>query len=280
MKLIKDLFLIRADVHSKNVSSITGINGEKLVIDTDFDKYRHAQQVGEVILSPQIIDSEHSYSNPVNAGDIVVMHHFVCQDDNKVKYNDETLFQCEYYHIWAKIVNSKLEPLEDYIFVEPVLEPESHTKTEGGLILRTERAYLKNTGKVFALSKKAKESGLRMGDTVFFTNDADYDIKLLGTDLYRMQLRNIIAVERNGRLVCLNNKLFVIDITGDETRGGLIHRKNERERIGIVCNIGENIKGVAIRDKVSYFNGVSSRLNYGGQECSFLTEQDINYKFL
>lgn len=280
MKLIKDLFLIRADIDSKRVTTVIGHSGGNLHLDTDFNKYHHATQVGEVAFNAQIIDSEYKNDNPVKAGDVVVFHHFVCQPDNEVKYNDEKLYKCEYYHIWAKIVNAKLEPLEDYIFVEPVLEPEEHTRTEGGLLLRTERAYLKNVGKVFALSNQAKKSGLRMGDIVFFTNDADYDIKLLGTDLYRMQLRNIIGIERNGKLACLTNKMLVADITEAEVRSGLYYQKNPRVRVGVVYNIGEDIKGVAIGEKVSYFNGLTSQLNYCGKKYSFLTTEDINFKFL
>lgn len=279
MKLIKDLFLVRADKDKKRLSSITGHNGLPLVVDTDFDKYRHANQIGEVAFSPQIIDSEFSNDNPVNKGDIILFHHFVCQEDNEIQWKLDKLYKCEYFHIWAKIVNTKLEPLEDYIFVEPVLEPEENI-VSNGLLLRKERAFLKNVGRVFALSNQAKKVGLRINDIIFFTNDADYDINVLGKDLYRMCIRNIIGIERNGKLACLSNKMLVLDVTEPEIKNGLMYIKNERERTGIVYNIGENIKGIAIGDRVSYFNGLSSRLNYNGKEYSFLTEQDINYKHI
>lgn len=280
MKLIKDLFLIRADKDSKRITSIIGHDGEKLSLDTDFQKYQHATQIGEVAFSPQIIGSEFLNNTPIKDGDTILFHHFICQDDNQVKYNNEILYSCEYFHIWAKIQNSKLEPLEDFLFIEPILEPLTHTKTDGGLILKAERSKLKNIGKIFALSKAAIKLGMREGDIVFFTNDADYDINVLGRDLYRMRIRNIVGVERNARLVCLSNKLLVLDITDAEIKKGLMHNKNIRDRTGVIYNVGADIKGLAIGDKVNYFDGVSSRLNYMGKNYSFLTEDNITYKHL
>jgi len=272
--------LIRADRDSKRVTPITGHNGEPLSMDTDFDPYRHATQVGVVAYPSLVIDSEYLNDNPVKMGDVVLFHHFVCQDDNSLMYNNELLYRCEYFHLFAKIVNTKLEPLEDFIFVEPILEPESNLVGESGLILKSNRGFLDNVGKVFALSKAAKKGGLRMGDVVFFTNNADYDINISGKELYRMRLRNIIGIERSGKLSCLSNKMLVRDITEEERSGGLIYRVNERERIGVVCNIGESIKGVAIGEKVSYFNGLASKLRYDGIDYSFLTTDEINYKYL
>ncbi|MDD5186238.1 MAG: co-chaperone GroES, partial [Paludibacter sp.] len=112
---------------------------------------------------------------------------------------------------------------------------------------------------------------------VFFTNDADYDINVLEKDLYRMCIRNIIGIERNGSLVCMTNKMLVQDVTENISRGGLIYRRNERERVGIVQMMGEEIKHISIGSRVSYFNGLASRLNYCGKEYSFLTLQEINY---
>ena len=74
--------------------------------------------------------------------------------------------------------------------------------------------------------------------------------------------------------------MLVADITEAEVRSGLYYQKNPRVRVGIVYNIGEDIKGVAIGEKVSYFNGLTSELNYCGKKYSFLTTEDINYKFL
>lgn len=274
------MFLIRADKDAKKITSIVGHSGDKLSLDTDFQKYNHATQVGEVAFSPQIIGSEFLNNTPIKDGDAVLFHHFVCQDDNQVKYNGETLYSCDYFHIWAKIVDSKLEPLEDFIFVEPILEPLSQTKTSGGLVLKAERTNLKNIGRIHSLSKASRKLGMREGDIVFFTNDADYDINVLGKDLYRMRIRNIIGVERNSRLICLSNKLLVLDITDAEVRKGLMHNKNIRDRTGVIYNVGADIKGLAIGDKINYFDGVSSRLNYMGKNYSFLTIEDVTYKHL
>lgn len=280
MKLIKDLFLIHADLESQHISSITGHDGNKLFLDTDYQKYKHAVQIGTVAYSPQIIDKEYSNDNKVIDGDTVLFHHFVCQPDNKVVHDGKELYKCEYFHIWAKIVSGNLEPLEDFIFVEPIAQPEDSKKTNSGLVLPSEKKFISNCGRVFALSQKAKINGLRVGDIVFFTNDADYDINVEGKDLYRMRMRNIIGVERSGKLTCLSDKMLVLDVTDSVTKDGLVYKKSERDRCGIVYNIGHNIKGISLGDKVNFFNGLTSQLMYGGQMYSFLKTEDINYKYL
>jgi co-chaperonin GroES (HSP10) len=274
MRLIKDVFLIRAN---KNMNKSIIIGGKTLTVDTDFEKYRHATQVGEIAFSPKIIDKEYLYNTPLNDGDKIVCHHFVCQPDNLISINNEEFYQCEYYNIWAKIEGEKIKPLEDFIFVEPILEPESNLYS-GSLQVKREREYLKNQGIVFALSKSARAAGLKMGDRIFFTNNADYDIRLLDKNLYRMRIRNIIGVEREGELVCLNDKILVKEINSEKKVNGLLYAENKREKTGEVKLVGDGITEIRRGEIVSYFNGLSSSLTYKNIQYAFITEDQINYK--
>jgi len=187
-QLLKDTFLIRANASLNSVTDIKGLNGQNLVIDIDFQKYQHSTQIGEIAYIPLSVSKEYLNDTKLSVGDKVVFHHFVCQPDNEVVVGGETLYKCAYYFMWAKInLNQTFHPLEDFIFVEPILEPESAVRTSGGLMLKLDRENMPNTGIVFAASNAAKEKGLRMGDRVFFTNDADYDIKITGNNYYRMR---------------------------------------------------------------------------------------------
>jgi len=277
MELIKNVFLISAD---KDLNSKVKIGGKSLFVDRDFDKYRYSTQIGEVFSCPKKIDEKEFINDTaINNGDIVIFHHFVCQPNNLVIVGGKELYKCEFYNLWAKIENQKITPIEDFIFVEPILEPESNL-TSNGLLLKTSREPLKNQGIIFALSSAARKSGLRMGDKVFFTNNADYDIKILESTLYRMRVRNIIGVERNGQLVCLSDKLLVKEIVKENKLNGLIYFQNKREKTGVVKSIGEKIKGISVGTNVSYFEGLSSSLNYNGENYSFLSVEQLNYKYI
>lgn len=279
-QLLKNTFLIRANDKLNSTTNIIGYNNQPLIIDTDFQKYHHSTQIGEIAYIPLSVSSEdYLYDNKLSVGDKIVFHHFVCQPDNEVYVNGEKLFKCDYFFIWAKINNNKFEPLEDIIFVEPIVEQENEIKTKGGLLLKNFLGKVKNIGVVYAASKSASEKGLVAGDKVFFTNDADYDIKIFGKDFYRMRSRNIIGIERNGRLVCTSDKMIVKEIV-DKSSKKLLMLVNNREKIGKVINIGAEIKGISIGDIVCYFNGLASRLNYQEEEYSFLKSEEISYKIL
>ncbi len=280
IQLLRDTFLLRADKDLNSRLNIKGHNGLPLFLDTDFNKYQHATQFGEIAFVPLSITDEYINDVPLKVGDKVIIHHFVVNQENIIEADGEKLYRCEYHQLWSKIEGTYMQPLEDFIFVEPMMEPENALRSESGLLhIKRNPQKMRNTGIVFSASKAAKAKGLRMGDRVFFTNDADYDIKIVEKEYYRMRLRNIIAVERDGRLLCLSDKMIVKEIP-KEAFSGLLRLQDNRNKKGKVLNIGQEIKGVGIGDTVSYFNGSSTALSYNGEHYAFLTAEQINYKLL
>lgn len=282
IQLLRNTFLIRADKDLNTRLKIKGHNDQPLFLDTDFQKYQHATQFGQIAHIPLSISQEYINDVKLNVGDTVVFHHFVCQPDNLMKVpgaNGGEFYKCEYYNLWCTLKGANMQPIEDFIFVEPILEPENALRSSSGLLhMKRDRQKMKNTGIVFAVSKSAKEKGVRMGDRVFFTNDADYEIKIIDKDFYRMRLRNIIAVERDGKLMCLSDKMIVKEIPMDQKFESM--QAFRKDKIGVVVNIGAEIKGVAVGDEISYFNIMNTSIGFDGEFYSLLTTEQVNYKML
>lgn len=287
MKVAKDTFLIHVHNALNFDIGIAGANGNKITIDCDYNKYKHSTQIGQIFACPIKITSQYINDTPLNENDMVVFHHFVCQPDHKVDIG-ENIYRAEYFHIYAKVVPGtlgkysdkkdafKLLPVEDLIFVEPILEDENNLYA-GNIRIKTNQENLKQQGIVVAASKKAQSLGLYEGDKIFFTASADYSMKIGDKDLYRMRIRNIVAVERDNNLVCLANKILVKEHPLEKKIGKFFDVRGSSEAFGVVVQVGKDVEGISFMDEISYYNGTVGSLNYNGEVYSFIEPRNINY---
>lgn len=237
-------------------------------IDTDYNPKVLATKVGRIHSLPIMIGSEYKYEVKLSVGDEIVFNHMVCQDRNKFSSN---IFFCQYYNIFARITDGQLEPLEDVFFCNKIVEPDT---TFPGFVIPGHVSGKHAT--VFSVSALVAKEGVRVGDIVFFTKNADYEIAVAGHELYKMHLRNIIGIEREGKLTTFRNKLLVKDVTELGLVGGLEKiYANTSLRIGIVKESGTT--NIAVGSKVAYFNGVASVLSWKGEDYAFLNEENIKY---
>lgn len=289
MKVAKDTFLIRVESDRNADIGIAGSNGEKIIIDTDYNKYKHTAQIGKIFACPITITEQYGYDVPLKIGDTVIFHHFVCQPDHKIDIErQENIYRAEYFHLYGKLFGGtkgvgmesidfwRIEPLEDIIFVEPILEEEANLYA-GNIRIKTHQENLKQTGIVFALSKRAKEAGIQEGDKVFFTSNADYNIKIIDKELYRMRIRNICAIERDSKLVCPHNKIQVIEHGPENKSGNFIDVKKSTQMKGVVDVVGKSVKGVVAGQEISYFHGSLGSMEYKEKMYAFLETRNINY---
>lgn len=272
MKVAKDTFLIHVKSANKS-TGVVGISGSNLVVDTDYNKFKHSTMVGKIYAQSIQVTSQYLYDTPLNVGDDVVFHHFVCQPDHKVQAF-ENVYRAEYFHIYAKIVNEMLEPLEDAIFVEPIKEKEEDLFC--GLIKKkTQAGLVQQKGIVFAASKKARAWGILPGDKVHFTRNAEYEIKFLEKDLYRMRIRNILCVERNGELICLQNKILVKAMDYVPEPGQF--KDSSLQLQGEVVCVGKEVACVDVGDTINYFTSIAGGVDINGSKYYFLEPRHINY---
>jgi chaperonin GroES len=81
-----------------------------------------------------------------------------------------------------------LEPLDDYIVVEPTDE---EAETRAGLIIPASAEAQCGSGIVTAVGAEA--DGVTPGDKVLFPRDAGYDVRLAGTAVKVVRRRELIA---------------------------------------------------------------------------------------
>jgi chaperonin GroES len=81
-----------------------------------------------------------------------------------------------------------LEPLDDYVVVEPVDE---ETETRAGLIIPASNEAGCRSGVVIAVGADA--TGVEPGDKVLFPKDAGYDVRLAGVAVKVIRRHDLIA---------------------------------------------------------------------------------------
>lgn len=275
MKVQKDTFLIQVDGDRNANIDVTGANGEKLIIDHDYNKYKHTTQIGKIFALPILITKQYLNDIQLNVGDTVVFHHFVCQPDHKVNIG-ENVYRAEYFHLYAKVQDGLLFPLEDVVFVIPIMEDESALYA-GNIRIKTFCETVKQQGVVLACSKQAILLGIQPNDKILFTANADYKMKIADKELYRMRIRNITGIERDGELICLDGKILVKQFVGDQMVGNFREVRPTSEVQGSVVKMGARVEGLEIGSMISYFNGTLGTLEHAGQTYAMIEPRNINY---
>lgn len=161
----------------------------EFMIDTAFRPYHNAQQVATIVAADKRID--------VLPGDKVYVHHFVNSQENKLPF-DGTYSWLEGHHIFCRVRDGNVKPLNRYVFVEPIKYDDlaSFLKTDSGMYLTQKHGteYVERIGIIRLLSDIAIDEGLVDGDKVLFGKNCEYDIEIEGTLYFRMEVQDIITV--------------------------------------------------------------------------------------
>lgn len=282
MRLIQNKFLITADADAKSALPIKGMNGEALYLDRKFDPYGSATQIGEIAHVPMEFDERSIDSHNILPGDTVWFHHFVCQPKNEWLINGKSFYQANWDQIWAKVKNEQLIPVNDWIFVEPILERAEALFAGDVFRLKDERENMKGVGKVFALSDHASHMGLSVNDHVYFIKDADYEIKIGDKMLWRMKLSAVVAITNDRRLVIPLRDKIVVSYTKSETAyevNGLWVPPSMRDKTleGKVVEIGKDITCVKQGDKIVFFPGMFTNFTFGNRDYAILRKEFLIY---
>lgn len=289
MQLLRDKFMISADPDAKEFLPIMGLDGEPIRLARQFDPYRHSTQIGVIAEVPLEFSEASIDSHTLKVGDTVWFHHFVCQPKNRWMIGGKEMFQASWDQIWAKVEDGKLIPMNEWLFVEPILESEENTFL-AHLQLREQREFLPLVGKVYALSNKAQEMGINPGDMIHFIRNADYEIEIDGKKLWRMKIQAVVAIEREGYsqshppdltgdLIALSNRIIV---KADERpeyveRAGIQLPNSEREKqhYGTVTSVGKEITEVKNLDRVCFLHGTSSVIMKGNNEFAVIKKTNL-----
>ena len=274
MLFSKNTFVVKVESDKVSELDIVGANGKKIQIDTDYNKYKHSVQVGTIWATPiRITDGENDV--PLNVGDKIIFHHFVCQPDHKLNIG-ENLYRCEYFNIYGKYVEDKLIPIETTIFIEPILEDEESLFV-GKIRIKNHREVLKRKGIVYECSPQTIKLGLSKGDVVYYSSNADYRMDVDNKELYRMRLRNICAKEVDGKLIPLHNRIVVKETGTAHAVGIFLDVHKSVQKYGVVTAVGKDVEEIEVGMTISYSDSSVGVIEYQNNVYSFLELRNINY---
>lgn len=188
-------FIVNVPEKSHNTIEL---NGEKLFLDTRFDEFEHRVSHGTVVCPPSLIDTG------VSKGDTLFFHHHVTQnealdlgeDNYLVVYDPETGHNS--HAIAFRDSDGKLGMLSDWLFVQPIETTIEDVVTSSGIILEVgSKKVDTKEATVFIPHPELESQGVVPGDTVGFSRDSDYKMKLDdGSVVYRMRVSDLDYVKK------------------------------------------------------------------------------------
>lgn len=181
-------------VEKETEDSYTLSNGLELWLDTAVNKMQNARQWGHVHSVPENLEKYKRYDDGVELkkGDKIWFHHFVVEEDSRMRLFDEDVYKLPYEQIFAVERDGDVIPLNDFVF----LEPEAKTSRSETVIDINEGEYSDKYGKVLYTGRIGSEMGLSVGDRVLF-HRTPYTMKMNGVDVYKMKSDYILAVLEN-----------------------------------------------------------------------------------
>ena len=189
MRPIRDYYFVKVE---KTHEDTIIVNGKELYMDTSFEDMKHARQYGTVIAVPTTLSF--GLKMDVKKGDKVYCHHFLTNEENRVKYHEqENVFQIRCDAVYARVRKGKLKMLNHWNFVEQKKEDKDNYMSKSGIYLKPEREDKELHGYIRHMNKEMKEWGAKEGDEVVFSENSEYDMKIEGEKLLRMRNIDILA---------------------------------------------------------------------------------------
>lgn len=198
MRPIRDLFYVRADAEQETKHKFA--SGKEIYISEpivgsdktrEFSPYERAVQVAEIVYCPMKISSGFINDLELKPGDRIYTHHFVIQPDNYEEIAGEKLYRCTYDNVFCVIRDNNILPIQDFVFLTPVLEPIENFESASGIALKPERGILPNIGEIQIVSIAAAKLGLKKGDHVYWSANSDYSMTVEGKGYWRMRASRI-----------------------------------------------------------------------------------------
>lgn len=287
---LKDCFLVSAD-EEKNSKTKSG-----LFLDVTWNKYLHAVQDGIIEEIPLSISKKYRYDVKLKKGDKIFFHHFTIQPDNYLLDEGRKLYKADYFNIYCIIRGGVPVVLEDWVLATAIPETEEDiTKKYGSLTLYTKAVVGKKRllAKAEYISKQAEEQGLKVGDTIIYKTDADYEMMVEGKEYYRMKLINIAAIIRKGNMIDVDTGIskplpdMIIPLRDEvaiktnfkeETVRAsgiiLVNLKPERTQQAKIYSKGVSSE-YSVRDEILYLYGTGVRIEHEGKKFCILRGEEV-----
>ena len=191
MKMVEN-FLVRL---SKRFKDTIEVNGEELYLASKYNEFEHRVMEGEIFSVPMRDE------NIANKGDTLYFHHHVVMEKGQgLVYEDEKLFIVRYHpdtpyasQAFAVKDENGIRALSGWVLLHPIEEEEELKSNTIQIISFKEKENKR--GKIAFTNKVLEEAGLRVGDTVGFSKNSDYEIEIDGEKYWRMRFDDLLYVE-------------------------------------------------------------------------------------
>ena len=162
---------------------------------------KFTQEIGFNYVELPIIKTAFRGDVDIKEGDIVYFHHHVADESNEV----DGMYLCEHRQIFGRVRDGVFTSVEDWVFCEPI-PYEGEVRSSGLLVPHlisgmTQKGF---EGQVIgkwhpseAIVKHVPpryKDDLKVGDRVAFIRNADYDMKVEGEILFRINAEHIMYV--------------------------------------------------------------------------------------
>lgn len=199
MKPIRDKVIFTLEKETEDEYRLA--NGEAIYIETKFDPAKHARQYGKVVSVAPHIERYKEFKDGIELmeGDKVWMHHFAIEktkggaQPNKFIHDGNPYYVLSYSMFFAVERHGHFVPLGEFVFVRPKVVDKDYGGLTNPLMGNLSRKY----AEVVYINRFCKrETGLEVGDTVALSGTGVYEMKIGGETLYRMRMRQLVAVRR------------------------------------------------------------------------------------
>ena len=187
-------FIVKVE---KRFNDTLDVNGQEIYLDSKWNEFEHRICYGEIASAPI------RHNTGAKEGDTLFFHHHVTTTDHfKV---DEGLYLSTYQEYrphsiaYRRKEDGEIVMLGDWLFVEPAEVEKVDKVTDSGIVTELGiNVKDRDVATVVAPTEYLKVQGVKAGDRVGFSKDADYKMKLDdGSIVFRMTEDHLLYVEES-----------------------------------------------------------------------------------
>ncbi len=197
MKPIRDKVIFTLEKETEDEYRLA--TGDRLYIETQFDREKHARQYGIVVGVSPNIERYKTFKDGIELmeGDKIWVHHHAISKTkggdipNRFVHEGKLFYTLSYDQIFAVERHGHFVPLGEFVFIRPKVESE-----DSAIIKNYMRGSLsRKEGEVVYINRFCKrELGIDVGDVVALSGTGCYDMNIGGEVLYRMRMRQLVGV--------------------------------------------------------------------------------------
>ena len=164
------------------------LNGKEIYLNPTYNPELNARQHGIVYAVSKNVKN-------VKVGDKIYCHHFLTTKENRFTFiEDKLIYRIQENMAYAVVRNNKIIMLNNWVFVEQVLEDESKCKTDSGIWVKPDQEDEELHGILKNSNNELIEQGAKINDRIIFSKDSEYVMDIEGEDLMRMRNEDVLAI--------------------------------------------------------------------------------------